>query len=204
MINITQLLQNRASNRHYDSNRSLSRSEIEHLINLATTAPSAYNRQNWHFIAVHSHTAKTKLQSLSYDQAQVGDSAVTFIVCGDLNSHLGLADILAPSVETGKLPKSLVEAWAQALDQSHGNSVQLRRDEAIRSASMAAMTLMLAAQGLGMASGPMTGFDCDAVISAFNIEANLVPVMLVTVGYANAQQASERLRRPVAQVLEFV
>lgn len=203
MNDISTLLQQRASQRHYDSQKTLSHKEIEHLIALSTTAPSAYNRQNWHFIAVSSAPAKTKLQRLAYDQPQVGDAAVTFIVCGDLNSHTGLAEILAPNVDSGKLPAALVESWCEAMAQSHGNSEQLRRDEAIRSASLAAMTLMIAAQGLGLASGPMTGFDDAAVSETFGLADNLIPVMLITVGYAKEQPASERIRRPLAEVLRF-
>ncbi|AHY09918.1 nitroreductase family protein [Serratia plymuthica] len=39
------------------------------------------------------------------------------------------------------------------------NDLILQRDEVVRSASLAAMTLMLAAQGMGLGSCPMVGFN---------------------------------------------
>ena len=52
-------------------------------------------------------------------------------------------------------------------------------DEAIRSASLAAMNLMTAAQALGLASAPMGGFDAAAVCADFGLASTELPVMLV-------------------------
>lgn len=66
---------------------------------------------------------------------------------------------------------------------SYGGDAQLQRDEAGRSASLAAMTLMLAAQGMGLVSGAMGGFDTPGVVQAFGLAPHELPVMLVSVGY---------------------
>jgi nitroreductase len=66
------------------------------------------------------------------------------------------------------------------------------------------MTLMLAAQGKGLVSCPMIGFDQAGVADAFGLQANEVPVMMVTVGYAGPSNWPKKPRKPVEQVTTFV
>ena len=77
-------------------------------------------------------------------------------------------------------------------------------DEAIRSGSLAAMTLMLAAKGQGLVSTPMIGFDQSAVAKEFGLSGEEVPVMLITVGYPGAANWPQKPRKPVSDVLQFV
>ena len=85
----------------------------------------------------------------------------------------------------------------------HRDNPQLRRDEAFRSASLAAMLLMLAAQDRGLASGALSGFDADGVAEEFNLGDQLVPVMLITIGHPAATPRPGKLRRPVHKILEI-
>ncbi|MBL3950285.1 nitroreductase family protein, partial [Bacteroides thetaiotaomicron] len=54
MPSIETLLKSRVSTNKYDSARLLTDQQIDELIQLATTAPSAFNLQNWKFVAVRS------------------------------------------------------------------------------------------------------------------------------------------------------
>jgi nitroreductase len=90
---------------------------------------------------------------------------------------------------------------------AHGgldNNPERQRDEAIRSASMGAMTLMLAAQGMGLVSGPMIGFDPAGVAKEFNLTTDDVPAMLVAVGYSAPGNWPQKPRLPVKEVLSIV
>lgn len=201
---IAPLLEERISVDKFQSQRALSDENIAELVRLATMAPSAYNFQNWTFIAVCSPEAKLRLRDVSYGQQKVVDAAVTFIICGTLRAHLQLHKALAPSVAAGVLPSALVEGWVAAAGNSHRDNLQLQRDEAMRSASLAAMTLMLAAQGMGLASCPMSGFDAAGVAREFGLTGDQVPVMLVAVGDAAEGNWSRKVRKPVDEVLVLV
>lgn len=89
------------------------------------------------------------------------------------------------------------------LTEAHQNNAQLQRDEALRSASLAAMTLMLAARGMGLSTGAMGGFDPVAVCSEFGLNATDIPVMLVTAGYPAQGNWPQKPRRPLAEVMIF-
>lgn len=202
-LNISPLLEARISTDKFDAEGVLSDDEIGELVRLATLAPSAYNLQNWTFTAVRSPEAKLRLKAVAFGQQKVVDAAVTFIVCGTLQAHLQLQQALAPSVAAGIVPCALVDVWVSAAHRAHGDNPQLQRDEAMRSASLAAMTLMLAAESKGLASCPMSGFDAAGVAREFALSPEELPVMLIAVGDAADGNWRQKHRKPLAQVLAF-
>lgn len=201
---VQNLIESRLSIHHFQPHRSLDESTITALAGLATKAPSAYNLQNWRFIAVRSEEAKSKLKSAAYGQQKVVDASVTFILCGTLAAHTQLAAALKPSVDADIMEQGMVEAWVAQASRSYDGNAQLQRDEALRSASLAAMTLMLAAEGMGLVSCAMSGFDTEKVKDAFGLTADELPVMLVAVGYAGQGNGPQKARRSLADVLTIV
>ncbi|SDO38805.1 Nitroreductase [Rhodoferax sp. OV413] len=203
MTVFSELIKSRTSANNYDSVRKLASDEITQLIALATHAPSAFNFQNWKFVAVHSDAAKARLLPLAFNQPKVTDAAVTFIVCGTLEPHLALPATLKPSLDAGIIDEPTYKGWIGAANSMYQENATLQRDEAVRSAAMAAMTLMLAAQSHGLVSCPMIGFDQAGVAAEFGLHATDVPVMLVTVGYAAKANWPQKPRKAVAEVLSF-
>lgn len=201
MNTITHAIETRQSISRYEAGFKIAQADIEELIRLASLAPSAYNFQNWKFIAVQSNEAKEKLLPIAYGQRQIVDAAVTFIIIGTLKAHESLGQALQPSVEKNIISQDIANAWVDAATGSHQNDAQLQRDEAMRSASLAAMTLMFAAQGMGFASGAMGGFDSDQLHNAFDLDENDIPAMLITVGKADKKSWAQKLRKPVEEVL---
>jgi nitroreductase len=123
------------------------------------------------------------------------DASVAFIICGTLATHKQLANVLQPSVEANIMEQPVVDAWvARASASLEGNSV-LQRDEAMRSASLAAMTLMLAAQGMGLGSCPMSGFDAPQVAREFGPAATELPGVIVGVGYPAIGNWPQKVRK---------
>lgn len=201
---IQQAIESRISTNHYDPDRPLSDEVIESLVTQATRAPSAYNFQNWRFIAVRSSQAKARLKSVAYGQQKVVDASVVFIICGTLAAHDQLGQVLMPSVDAGIMEQQVVDGWVALASAAHADNLTLQRDEAVRSASLAAMTLMLAAQGMGLASCAMIGFDMPGLAREFDLTANDVPALVVTVGYPATGNWPQKPRRPLSEVLDVV
>lgn len=204
MINpIQKIIESRVSINYFDPDRPVSNEIIDSLVVQATRAPSAYNFQNWRFIVVRSPGAKTRLKAVSYEQQKVVDAPATFIICGALAAYEGLPHALQLSVDAGIFDQSMLEGWVTMAKRTHSDNPQLQRDEAIRSASLAAMTLMLAAQGMGLSTGPMSGFDAVGVAREFRLTAAEVPVILVAVGYPAPGNWPQKPRKPLHEVIEF-
>src|SRR5215468_1221367 len=198
-----ELIKQRISTNKFDTSRTLSEAEIKELVSYATEAPSAFNIQNWRFVAVTTPEEKARLRSVAYNQQKVVDAAVTFIVLGDLRGYEKLPQILQPMVEGGMMDQATADGWSRSAASSYGADEQFARDEAIRSAAFAAMTLMIAAQAKGLVSGPMIGFDPEGVKREFDISDRFVPVMLLTMGYAAPGNFPRKPRLEADEVLAF-
>lgn len=202
-MNTLEIIKHRISANKFDTDRKLTEDEIKELVNYAIQAPSSYNIQHWRFVAVTKQEEKERLKALAYNQAKVAEAAVTFIVLGDTRAYEKLPDILTSFVESGQMSQEMAENWISTTAHIYGSNAQFARDEAIRGASLAAMTLMLAAEAKGLVSGPMIGFDPEGVKQAFGIADRYVPVMLLTVGYAAEGNWPRKPRLSVDEVLRF-
>ena len=197
------ILEARTTTGRFDPSHKLDDATIAELVRLATQAPTAFNLQNWCFVAVRSLGMKEKLVPLAYGQRQVREAAVTFVVCGALNAYPALEKRLQASVDAGIITDSIQRTWVEMAASSHANDPRLQRDEAIRSASLAAMALMIAAREMGLDAGILGGFDPVGIVHAFSLHRDEIPVVLVTVGRAAEGNWAQKIRRPVTEVLQF-
>ena len=194
----------RRSISNFDPLQGINQETIDKLVQHATKAPTAFNVQNWHFVAVHSAKQKEKLKGLAYGQQKVEDAAVTFIVSGLLEPQNLIARSLEASQQNEVLSPEMVEGGIGAVTNMYANNPTLQRDEAIRSASLGAMTMMLAAEEMGMVSCPMIGFDPDAVKKEFQLPETAVPAMLIPVGFEGEDNWPQKPRLSIEDVLKIV
>ena len=91
----------------------------------------------------------------------------------------------------------------ERIDGVYGDNPQVRRDEAIRSGSLAAMSLMYAAREEGYDTCPMLGFEPEQVSALLSVPENCFPVMLVVLGKCRGPQPSRRGRLPLGEVVRL-
>ena len=201
---IQHLINTRTSINHFQPNHPLKERDISLLVELATKAPTAYNMQNWHFIAVQSKEAKAQLKSVAFGQQKIVDASIAFIICGKLEAHQQLSSALEPSVKANIIEQHVADAWVTQAMAAHENNDLLQRDEAIRSASLAAMSLLLAAQDMGFGSCPIGGFDAIEVSRQFALSENEIPVLIVVVGYPKELNLRQKMRKPLSEILTVI
>ena len=188
----------------FDPARDISDEQVSELVRLATRAPTSFNLQNWRFVAVRSAEAKARLRAIAWNQAKITEAAVTFLIVGQMADEQTLRDRLAPAVDAGIMPSEMVAGWIGGAGSLYADQPWRQRDEAVRTASLGAMTLMLAAHAMGLGAGPMIGFDQDAVAQDFGLSENEIPVMLIAVGYGTSENWPQKPRRPLVEVFSVV
>lgn len=202
MTPLLSLLRQRVSAQSF-ARSEISREELLALVEAACYAPSAFHLQNWHFTAVHSEAAKQELYRAAFCQQKILQAAAVMVISGDLGAYRHLASRLYASVAAGLISEEAVQSWVAAAESAFQNDPQARRDEAIRSASLAAMPLMLAAQERSWATCPMSGFHPDAVRRLAGLPENLLPVLLVAIGKVDGRQI-QKVRLPAEAVWRYL
>ena len=178
-MNTQQAIQERRSVKHYDPAHVMPQSDIDKLIDLAMLTPTSFNMQNWRFLAVKNPELRNKIKAAAWGQAQVTDASLLLIVCADLNAHAR-----QPQRYWANAPKNVQDMIVPMIGKFYEGNATLQRDEAMRSAGLAAQTLMLAAKDMGYDSCPMVGFDPQKVAQLIHLPADHVIGMLITIGKA--------------------
>jgi len=165
------LIHSRHSGRTYDSSKSLSREQIDRLIEAARYSPSCYNDQPWNFIICDKTTHPEAYQKafntlVEFNQGWAKNAPVLVII------------VAGSTFAKNQKPNR----WGQY------------------DAGAAAMSMMYAAESLGLMTHQMGGFDEAKIQKEFNIPEGYIPMAVMSVGYEaeNAQDKNTpKERKPV-------
>lgn len=176
-MNTFDAIQSRRAIKHYDPTHRLTEAEVQQLLGAAMQAPTAFNIQNWRFVAVTDPEVRKQIRAAAWDQAQVTDASLLIILCADLNAWKN-----DPARYWVNAPKPVQDFLVPAIGQYYQGREQVQRDEGMRSCGMAGMTIMLAAKAMGYDSCPMDGFDFDAVAKIIKLPEDHVISFMIAVG----------------------
>jgi nitroreductase len=189
----------RRATRHFDPDRPLPDDVLERLLRLSTFAPSGFNLQPWRFLVVREERNRQKLRTSAFNQPKITEAPVVVIILGYQHPHRSHLDTiveeqLARGAITPDLARELRSRTVQAMERVPDLGFW-----AMRSTMLAAATLMLAAESLGIASAPMEGFQPEKVKDAFGIPDDHTVCCLVALGFA-AESKPFPGRLPLAEV----
>lgn len=178
-MHVLEAIEQRRAIKAFDPSHALSEPEIAQLMQAAMHSPTSFNIQNWRFVLVRDAEQRRKIRAAAWDQAQVTDSSLLVILCGDLKSWQ------EPAAYWRNTPPETQEFMIKATrDFYQGRGEEMQRDEVMRSTGMAAQSLMLAAKEMGYDTCPMVGFDPVEVGRIINLPENHVISMFVAIGKA--------------------
>ncbi|MBC8288582.1 MAG: nitroreductase family protein [Nitrospinae bacterium] len=196
-MEFSETVRQRQSIKSYKADKTISDAELKELMQEVVLSPSSFNLQHWTFIAVQDTGIREKIKAAAWGQEQVGTCSVLLVICGKLNAHQDAPEIYQD------VDQEIQDQVFPLIDGFYEDKKQFQRDEAIRSSSLAAMTLMLAAQNRGWATVPMIGFDPEAVAKLVNLKPNYIPVMLMAMGFKNEDSRPRGYRRPIEEVVRI-
>jgi len=157
----------RRSVRKYNPDKTLSKDEILELIKAASYAPSAHNKQPWHFLVLQDKEVLRTLRLIQPWTSFAKDAACVVVVCADME-------------ETFNRPK---EGW---------NYAQIDGAVAAENLLLACHAKGLGACFCGAAPMPLV---VENLRKKFNMPETMLPVAIVVIGYPEEtpKQPEDRL-----------
>jgi len=169
-----QILQDRRSVRQFDPDADVPAQTIERLLAAAVRAPSAGNRQAWHFYVVRDQALREGLVEAAQGQEFVGQAPVAIVVCAD------------------------AEQSAQRYGQ-RGRELYCLQDTAA-----AVEHILLAAVALGLGSCWVGAFDEQRAAEVLHLPERHRPVAILPIGVPAGKPAARSRRRSLEAVVSYL
>lgn len=147
---------------------------LSRILEAGCWAPSAGNLQPWYFYVVKNEHVKQQIANACYEQSQVLEAPISIVVMADP---------------------------ARSNEQYGERGAQLY---CIQDTAAATENMILAADGLGIASCWVGAFDERKVQEAVEAPPRLRAVAILCLGYSNDASSHPKERLRVAEVAKFI
>jgi len=159
--------------------------DYEAIYNAMLNAPSSFGLQPYKILIVHNQDKKKELRGASYNQAQVEESYVLFVLCAMKDVDKRVDQFISESGSDTK--KEMISGFLEHLPN--------KEEWAKRQAYIALGYGMAAASERMITTCPMEGFDAAAYSKILEIDEGLLPCALLAVGRADpSEKFSPRFR----------
>jgi nitroreductase len=196
------IMEERHSVKHYESNYKISKAELEEMLTAAITAPSAWNLQHWRFLVIEDQKKQEELLPIAYYQQQIVDASAVVAVLGDLEANKEAEGVYQEAVKQGFMSEEIKNTLVDQINGAYKRGGSFARDAAFLNASLAAMQFMLAAKSKGYDTCPIGGFKQQEFINKFHVPDRFTPIMLITVGKA-AKEAYPSSRKTLDKIVTY-
>ncbi|WP_413366719.1 nitroreductase family protein [Lysinibacillus sp. 3P01SB] len=200
---LEQLMEDRKSVRKYKEGVKISREQLQHILEQATTAPSSSNMQPWRFLVIDDQDQKKELRAIANNQEQVETSSAIIAVLGDVKMYENAKQIYDANAERGYMPRELADLMITNSLDLYGNAPEEVLKNIVHfDAGLISMQIMLLAKDMGYDTVPMGGFDKVKFAEKFALPKNELPIVLIAIG-KEAAPAYGSSRLPFEQVIRF-
>jgi nitroreductase len=175
---------------------------LNELLSIANLAPSSFDLQPWKVVAVRDPERKKILRECAMNQQKVEEASAVLIMVADPDGVEENKDRMLESWQNlGYMKPEARKGTAGMIDSLYGTRESLTRKYfAVKNTALYAMTLMLAAKGMGYETHPMDGFDEACIKKEFGIPENKIVIMLVAIG--KLKEGTTLLPRPFRRELD--
>lgn len=193
------LAKNRRSVHNFKPDFKVSPQQWHDVLECVRYAPSGYNAQPWSFKLIQDDDELKTLHELCYKQDHILTAGNLVVVIGDVNFGVNEADrIVAEWKQYRNFTDQQCEALHASLTKERAEWKQ--REMVIRNCSLAAMTLMYAAEDLGLATCPMMGFRQLDLKRHLGLAEHELPIMLIALGESGGEEDERLPRKSVEEI----
>ena len=180
-----QVLKERRSINFFDPSKSITDEKMNELILIANLTPSSFNLQPWEVIVVKDMERKKVLRKCAFNQPKVEEASAVLIIIANPNAvEENLDKVIQSMLDLGYIKDEQVETNKKMPYNLYDQKDTLKRKLfAVKNTAFFAMSIMIAAKGMGLESHPMDGFVEDMIKTEFHIPDDRIIPLLLAVGY---------------------
>jgi nitroreductase len=164
------LIKTRRSIRKFE-NTPIPETDIQRIIEIGVSAPSAGNCQPWRIVVVTDKSIKERLARGAFDQKFIATAPVILAVCG--------------------MPAESAQRYKE-----RGTSLYVFQDTAALTENM-----LLAAHVMGYGACWIGAFDDAEIARVLNVPPDMRPLVMIPIGVPARPIPEKRQRRPLAEVV---
>jgi len=206
MLTVWEAIQSRRSIRKYKPD-DVPEEMLNQILEAARLAPSGSNRQPWRFLVVRDAQQRKELRELCLRQTFIEEAPVDIICFVDLHrfSEDSIAKRRQEYIDSGT-DKTITGRFADPDFQEYMQSLPPPTREqiipgAIANTYIAVEHIVLMAAALGLGTCWVGGFDPAGINKLFNLPDNLVPVVVIPLGYPAGEIPPQRPRVSLEEIL---
>ena len=197
------VIKGRKSVKYFNPNVKIKREEIIEMLNEANIAPSSCNLQPWRYIVADTPEGKEKLGSANYNKIQNDTSAAMIIVLGDLNHYGKFDEIYGEAVKKGYMTEEVKDGFEKGMGPQLENlPTDKNREGVYFDCGLWTMQFANIAYAKGYDTNIIGGFIREKVAELFELEENLIPVMLIALG-KKEKEARATVRMKAENLVRF-
>ena len=197
------VIKGRKSVKYFNPNVKIKREEIIEMLNEANIAPSSCNLQPWRYIVIDTPEGKEKLGSANYNKIQNDTSAAMIIVLGDLNHYGKFDEIYGEAVKKGYMTEEVKDGFEKGMGPQLENlPTDKNREGVYFDCGLWTMQFANIAYAKGYDTNIIGGFIREKVAELFELEENLIPVMLIALG-KKEKEARPTVRMKAENLVRF-
>lgn len=197
-MEFTDLLTKRYATKLFQS-KAVPDETMQELLEMVRLAPSGLNVQPWRIKVVGDAETKAMLSPATHDEPQINSCSHLLVFCADID-WTALTQRLGRAMKERTIPDMI---WAKVMSIAAEMAEEPEPDLRawiIGQAYIAATYGLLGAQALGLDCCPMTHFEPAEYSRILGLPENIVPVVLLPVGYA-ADEPRPKWRYPLGDIL---
>ena len=206
MLTVWEAIQKRRSIRKYAPD-DVPQEMIDQMLEAARLAPSGSNRQPWRFLVVKDKELRKGLRRLCWDQRFIEEAPVVIVCFADLDRYAkeAVAKRRQESIDSGAVA-TLSGRFADPKFLAQMDSLSAPpREQLVSSVTantyIAIEHLVLMATALGLGTCWVGAFEPAEINQFFGLADNLVPVVVIPVGYPAGKIPPQRPRVSFDEIL---
>lgn len=197
-LSVKEAVESRRSVRRYEPG-SITKEELNELFRLTRLAPSAWNVQAWRFHVVMDENKRQQLQEAAYGQKQITSAPAVILVTSDMED---VVENLMETVHPGMPPERREQEVANLSAFFNGMTVEERGQWGLTQTGIALGILLITAQGMGLSTVPMLGFDQAKVREILGLPEHVRFAAMVPIG-RGAEPGFEHHRHSVERIAKY-